>query len=165
MHTNSWIGRNVHLWAPIRIWNSKSESGKTLENWVSGRGPSAHGPQTVRVIKKWTVRSAMQTVWTHQGADRPPPLRGPSATGSKNRQRPQTCHLCYLFPLSCSPLAKYSSLSIVRGRRSDVAHGQSDSLWQRSINMSSSRYFINLVDFFKFLQVFEIIRVSSLIWN
>ena len=123
MHTNSWIGRNVHIWAPIRIWNSKSESGQTLENWVSGRGPSAHGPRTVRGIRNWTVRSAMQTVWTHQGADRPPPPRGPSATGQKKDQSPQTCQLCLFgcslllstrYILSCVECARTVKWSCVR---------------------------------------------------
>jgi hypothetical protein len=42
----------------------------------------------------------------HQGADRSPPLRGPSATGSKAGQRQQTCHFCSLHLLYRSPLAK-----------------------------------------------------------
>jgi hypothetical protein len=122
----------------------------------------------------------------YQAADRPPMDRGPSAesgTGQSDQQyrpseiirartvrrpcadrprqavnagRDRRLVICATCSLSCSPLAQYSSLSIVRGRRSDVAHGQSDSLWQRSINMSSSRYFINLVDFFKFLQVLRL---------
>jgi hypothetical protein len=155
MHTNPWICRNVHIWASIHIWNLKSESGQNLENWVSGRGPSAHGPRTVRSIRNWTVRSAVQIVWMHQGADRPPPLRGPSATGSKAGQRQQTCHFCSLHLLSRSPLAKKSLSSIVHGRRREVAHGQFKGLWKSSTNMSSSRYFINLMDFIKSLQIWD----------
>jgi hypothetical protein len=52
MHTNPWIGRNVHIWASNQIWNSKSKSGQNLEIWVSGRRPSAYGPRTVHL---WTT--------------------------------------------------------------------------------------------------------------
>jgi hypothetical protein len=107
MHTNPWIGRNVHIWAPIPIWNSKSESGQTLENWVSGRGPSAHGPRTIRSIRNWTVRLAMQTVWIHQAANHSPPLRGPSATGSKSRaEAAGLLFLLFATPLSPSTRQK-----------------------------------------------------------
>jgi hypothetical protein len=118
----------------------------------------------------------------YQAADRPPMDRGPSAAsgngqsvqprrpsahirartvrrpsadrprqGSKVDQWPQTCHLCSLaLPLL---LSKYSLVLSVHGRCSEVACGQSDSLRQHFINMSSSRY----------LQSCEFHQVSSIL--
>jgi hypothetical protein len=155
MHTNPWIGRNVHIWAPIQIWNSKSESRQNLENWVSGRGPSARGPRTVRSIRNWTVRSAVQKVWMHQDVDRPPPLRGPSATGSKAGQRQQTCHFCSLHLLSRSPLAK--TVTFV-----DCARTEKRS-YARTVRQLVEKFnqhvvitvFRNLMDFIKSLQFWD----------
>jgi hypothetical protein len=134
-------------------------------------------------IRKWTaigklsIRPRTVRPWTadrpqHQELDRPishadrlnPSGREPSAAQARtvrdravklDRGRRLVFCAHSLF-LSCSPLAKYSPVSSVRGRSSDVAYGQSDSLWQRSINMSSSRYFINLVDFIKLLPVLRL---------
>jgi hypothetical protein len=122
----------------------------------------------------------------YQAADRPPMDRGPSAasgTGQSDQPRRPSelirartvrdravksgrgrrLVICALSPfLSCSPLAKYSPVSSVRGRRSEVEHGQSDSLWQHSINMSSSRY-LQILWISSNLFNFEIVWVSSLI--
>jgi hypothetical protein len=137
MHTNPWIGRNVHIWAPIRFWNSKSENGQTLENWVSGRGPSAHGPRTIRRIRNWTVQLGMQTVWTHQAADRP-------RQAVKVRQRQQTCYFHSLQLLSRSPLAKkVSFVDCARTEKESYARTVRQ-LVKSSTDMSSSRYFIIL---------------------
>ena len=161
MHTNSWIGQNVHIWAPIRIRNSKSESGQKLEKWVSGRGPSAHGPRTVRSIRKWTVRAASQTVWDHQGADRPPPQRGPSATGQKKGQSPQTCQLCPFgcslllstrYILSCVECARTVKWSCVRTVRQLAA------TFPQHVFITVSS---NLVDLIKFHQLWDYLGFFS----
>ena len=162
MHTNPWIGQNVHIWASIRIWNSTSANGHTLENWVSGRGPSAHGPRTIRRIRNWTVRLGMQTVWTHQVVDRPPPLRGPSATGSKNRAEVADLLFHSLHLLSRSPLAKGVSFVVcARTERASYARTVRQ-LVRSSTNKSSSRYFI-ILWISSNLFTFGIIRIFSLI--
>jgi hypothetical protein len=98
----------------------------------SGRGPSAAPARTVR--------------------DRA------VKTGSGSR----LVSCAHSLVLSCSPLAQYSSVSSVRGRCSKVARGQFDSLWQHSINMSSSRY-LQILWISSNVFYFEIIWVSSLI--
>jgi len=142
-------------------------------------------------IRKWTdigklsIRPRTVRPWTadrpqHQELDSPISLadslkssgRGPSAAPARTvRDRAvksgsgRRLDICAhsLFH-SCSPLAQYSPVSSVRGRWSKVAHGQSDSLWQHSINMSSSRY-LQILWISSNLFIFEIIWVSSLIWN
>jgi hypothetical protein len=140
-------------------------------------------------ISKWTAIGKMsirpRTVrpWTadrpqHQALDSPISLadrlkssgRGPSAAPArtvrdravnldKGRSRVICAHLLFL---PCSPLAKYSPVSSVRGQCSKVARGQSDSLWKHSINMSSSRY-LQILWISSNVFYFEIIWVSSLI--
>jgi hypothetical protein len=96
--------------------------------------------------------------------------RGPSAAPARTVRdravksaRGRRLVICAHSPfLSWSPLAKYSPVSSVRGRRSEVEHGQSDSLWQHSINMSSSRY-LQILWISSNLFNFEIVWVSSLI--
>jgi hypothetical protein len=139
----------------------KSESGQKLENWVSGRGPSAHGQRNIRSIRNWTVRSAVQTVWIHQDADRPPPLRGPSATGSKAGQRHQTSYFRSLQLLTRSPFAK--KVSFV-----DCARTEKRS-YVRTVRQLVEKFnqhvvitvFHNLMDFIKSLQFWDYLDFLS----
>ena len=143
------------------------------------------GIQNQKVDRNWKneYQAADHPPWTadrpqHQDLDSPSSLadrlkssgRGPSAAPARTvRDRAvksdsgRRLVICaHSLFLSCSPLAKYSPVSSVRGRRSEVEHGQSDSLWQHSINMSSSRYLQILWISSNFFN-FEIIWVSSLI--
>ena len=114
---------------------------------ASGTGQSGQKCRQSECIRAWTVR--------HPCADRPRQAVKPGR-GSK---LVISAHCISSLALH-SP--KRSLPSIVRGRRREVAHGQSESLWKSSTNMSSSRYFIILwisSNLFKF----GIIRISSLI--
>jgi hypothetical protein len=137
----------------FEIQNQQVDSNWKNEYQATDRPPMDHGPSAAsgpgqsgqprrpsEIIRARTVR--------HPSADRPPPQRGPSATPARTvRDRAvksssgHSLVICaHSLFLSCSPLAQYSPVTSVRGRCSEVVSGQSGSLWQHFINMSSSRY-------------------------
>jgi hypothetical protein len=114
---------------------------------ASGTGQSDQPRRQSEIIRARTIAAPARTV-----RDRA------VKTGSGSR----LVSCAHSLVLSCSPLAQYSPVSSVRGRCSKVARGQSDSLWQHSINMSSSRY-LQILWISSNVFYFEIIWVSSLI--
>jgi hypothetical protein len=114
---------------------------------VSGTGQSGQQCRKSECIRTWTVRRPC--------ADRPRQAVKPGR-GSRLVISAHCISSLALHSLKRSP-----SL-IVRGQRREVTHGQSDSLWKSSTNMSSSRYFV-ILWISSNLFNFGIIRVSSLI--
>jgi hypothetical protein len=156
-------------WSKCPYISTNSDSKFKIRKWTA-TGKLSIRPRTVR---PWTADRPQ-----HQELDSPISLadrlnssgRGPSAAPARTVRdravksaRGRRLVICAHSPfLSWSPLAKYSPVSSVRGRRSEVEHGQSDSLWQHSINMSSSRY-LQILWISSNLFNFEIVWVSSLI--
>jgi hypothetical protein len=97
----------------------------------------------------------------YQAADRPPPLRGPSATDSKAGQRQQTCYFCSLQLLSRSPLAK--RVSFVNCARTEKRS------YARTVRKLVEKFnqhvvitvFHNLIDFIKSLQFWDYLDFLS----
>ena len=134
-------------WSKCPYMSTNSDSEFKIRKWTE-IGKMSIRPRTVR---PWTADRPQ-----HQELDSPISLadrlkssgRGPSAAPARTvrdravkstsgRRLVICAHSLYL---SCSPLAIYSLVSSVRGPWSEVACGQSDSLQQHSLNMSSSRY-------------------------
>ena len=158
-------------WSKCPYMSTNSDSEFKIRKWTE-IGKMSIRPRTVR---PWTADRPQ-----HQEMDSPSSLadrlrssgRGPSAAPCADRPRQgrkrdiarRLASCAHSVVLFCSPLAIYSLVSSVRGRWSEVVRGQSDNLWQHSLNMSSSRYLQILWISSNFFN-FEIIWVSSLIWN
>jgi hypothetical protein len=144
----------------FEIQNQKVDRNWKTEYQAADRPPMDRGPSAV----SGTGQSGQQC--RQSECIRPRTVRRPCADRPRQAVKPGRGSRLVISALCNSsltlPSPKRSPLSIVHGRRREVTHGQSDSLWKSSTNMSSSRYFI-ILWISSNLFNFGIIRISSLI--
>jgi hypothetical protein len=151
MHTNPWIGQNVHIWAINQIWNSKSESGQSWDIWVSGRGPSD-------VSGSGQSEATDQTVWIDRARTVRRPLTDRPRQADKSGRGSQfvTFNACLL---SHTPHAKSDSWRLRADGGPKLRTDCPGDCW-KFINHVFILVFQNLMEFVWFIQLWEFLGVS-----
>jgi hypothetical protein len=103
----------------------------------------------------------MQTVRIHQAAERPPPLRGPSATGSKSRAEITNLLFPLFALLSRSPLAKRGLLCRLCADGEGKLRTDSPTACEKFNQHVVITVFHNLMDFIKSRHVWDYLNFLS----